>query len=453
MPLPASLNLPPRRDAAILIVDDAPANLGVLRKMMVQQGYQTFVANSGERAISIARRVHPDLILLDVVMPGMDGLETCRRLKEHPSTQRIPVIFMSARTDTDDVVAGFDIGAVDYISKPLRMAEVCARVRAQLQVRNTSATQREQAERLRTIVDSMAEGLLIIEASGRIQYANPACSRYLGCEPGVIEKKTIADLLAPQVAQEYLDYFARCADAPEFAPQPGAREVVIRKCDGGLRAMDLTLAPMAMHETLFIGLLHDITHHKRSETELQRAALLDPLTNIPNRRHFDNFVETEWQRALRSGEPLSLVVLDVDHFKLYNDTLGHPAGDLALQRVAGVLQAHAPRATDMAARYGGEEFVMLFAETDSGSAGALAEAIRSHVEALQMPHPRSPTSPWITVSIGVATIVPSQLDPMEKLFVTADRAMYMAKEAGRNRVEAVDACNSAWEAVKALVMR
>lgn len=453
MPLPATIARAPRRDAAILIVDDAPANLGMLRKMMTQQGYQTFVANSGERALSIARRVHPDLILLDVVMPGMDGLETCRQLKQHPGTQRIPVIFMSARAETDDVVAGFDIGAVDYISKPLRMAEVCARVRAQLQIRNTSDTQHEQAQHLRTIVDSMAEGLMIIEASGRIQYANPACGRYLGCSPETLEQKTLGDLLAPQVAQEYLDYFARCASEPEFEPQPGAREVVIRQCDGALRAMDLTLAPMAMHETLFIGLLHDITHHKQSETALQRAALLDPLTKIANRRHFDAFLDMEWQRAIRSGEPLSLVVIDVDHFKLYNDSFGHAAGDLALQQVAAVLQDHAPRATDLAARYGGEEFVLLFAETSSADAAALAEAIRAAVEALQLPHPRSATSGWITCSIGVATMIPTQLDHIEKLFVAADRAMYAAKEAGRNSVRQVDAGSSAWDAVKALVMR
>jgi DNA-binding response OmpR family regulator len=125
-----SLSYATRRDAAILIVDDAPENLGALRKMMVEQGYQTFVATSGERALKIAQRVHPDLILLDIMMPGMDGYETCRQLKSQPRPQRIPVIFMSARTGTEDVVAGFDIGAVDYISKPLRMpkcARACAR--------------------------------------------------------------------------------------------------------------------------------------------------------------------------------------------------------------------------------------------------------------------------------------------------------------------------------------
>jgi DNA-binding response OmpR family regulator len=114
-----------RREAAILIVDDAPANLELLRKLMSEQGYQTYVATSGERALAIAQRAHPDLILLDVLMPDMDGIETCR-LKQHPLTQRIPVIFMSAKTETEDVVAGFDCGAVDYISKPLRMAE-CVR--------------------------------------------------------------------------------------------------------------------------------------------------------------------------------------------------------------------------------------------------------------------------------------------------------------------------------------
>lgn len=453
MPLSANINFVSRPDASILIVDDAPSNLGVLRKLMADQGYQTFVATSGERAINLARTIHPDLILLDVVMPGMDGLETCRQLKEHPSTQRIPVIFMSARNDTDDVVAGFDIGAVDYIGKPLRMAEVCARVRAQLRAHTTSVTQHEQAERVRTIVDSMAEGLMIIEASGRIQYANPACARHLRCNPEAIEKKTLADLLLPQVAQEYLDYFTRCANNPESAPPPGAREVIIHRGDGSMRAMDLTLAPMVMHETLFIGLLHDITHHKQSETALQAAAMLDPLTKIANRRHFDSFVEMEWQRAIRSGEPLSLVVLDVDHFKLYNDTLGHPAGDLALQKVASVLKEHTPRATDMAARYGGEEFVLLFAETAANGAAVLAEAIRGHVEALRMAHPRSTTSDWLTVSIGVATIAPTQLDDLEQLFIAADRAMYTAKESGRNRVVAVDTSTSAWGAIKPLVMR
>jgi diguanylate cyclase (GGDEF)-like protein/PAS domain S-box-containing protein len=439
------------RTPAILIVDDAPANLGVLRAMMTRQGYQTFVANSGERAISIAQRVRPDLILLDVVMPGMDGFETCRQLKGHAGTQRIPVIFMSAKSDTEDIVAGFDIGAVDYIGKPLRMAEVCARVRAQLQLRSTSEAHIEQADRLRMIVNAMDEGLMIIDAGGRIEYSNPACERYLGYGANGLAGLALPDLLGAPLAQEYSDYFAACANAGALI-QAGAREVLIRHRDGALRAMDLTLTPMVAGEPLFIGLLHDITHHKQSETALQHAAMVDQLTQIANRRRFDSFLEQEWHRALRSAQPLSLIVLDVDHFKLYNDTLGHAAGDLCLQQVAAALQSRALRATDLAARYGGEEFVLLFAETTLDTAASLAEAIRVQIEALRLPHPRSPTSQWLTVSIGVASIVPTQFDRIEQFFVAADRMMYAAKKAGRNRVEAVGQGGAAWDEVKSLVM-
>ena len=428
------------RQAAVLIVDDAPAYLGALRSMMLEQGYQTFVANSGERALEIARRALPDLILLDIVLPGMDGMEVCRRLKAHPATSNIPVIFMSARTATDDIVAGFDIGAADYIVKPLRLAEVCARVRVQLQFRRTALSQQEQNERLRLIVDSMDEGLMMIEANGRIQYANPACDRYLGYGPGELAGRSVQDLLAPAVAQEYLAFFRRHAAHPGSSGQPGgrgAREVLIRQRDGILRAMDLTLTPMGGEQPLFIALLHDITHHKQSETALQRAALLDPLTKIANRRHFDAFLEKEWQRAIRSSQPLSLVVLDVDHFKGYNDSLGHVAGDACLQQVAMALQSHALRATDLAARFGGEEFVLLFGETGFDAACAIGEAIRAHIESLNIPNPRSTTSPWVTASLGIATIVPTACDDMLKFFVCADRAMYAVKEAGRNAVRAV----------------
>ena len=437
MSTPALAPTATTRQAAILIVDDAPAQLGMMRSMMLQQGYQTFVANSGERALSIAQRAQPDLILLDIVLPGMDGMEVCRRLKAHPATSNIPIIFMSARTSTDDIVAAFDIGASDYVPKPLRLAEVCARVRAQLHFRRTSMSQQQQAQRLRLIVDSMDEGLMVIEPSGRIQYTNPACDRYLGYANGELAGASLDDLLAPSVAQEYLELFSTSLLDPAAPNCRGAREVLIRRRDGILRAMDFTLTPMGAEQPLFVALLHDITHHKQSENALQRAALADPLTKIANRRHFDTFFDKEWQRAMRSSQPLSLIVLDVDHFKGYNDSLGHAAGDTCLQQVAMALQSHALRATDLAARYGGEEFVLLFGETGFEAACLLAEAIRAHIESLNIANPRSTTSRWVTASLGVATIVPTQLDDIKAFFVCADRAMYAVKDAGRNGVRAV----------------
>jgi len=441
--LPAAFANASSRQHAVLLVDDEACNLGALRTTMLQQGYQTFLATSGERAIDLARRVKPDLILLDIVMKGIDGIETCRRLKAHPATARIPIIFMSAKNETDDVVAGFDVGAADYIAKPLKLGEVCARVRAQLQLRSHADSQQAQTERLRLIVNGMDEGLMIIEANGRIQFSNPACDRHLGYQQNELTGVALGQLLSPGVTQEYLAYFAAWSADPETVHPRGAREVQIRRRDGTARAMDLTLTPMYAGEPLFIGLLHDITHHKQSETALQRAALLDPLTKIANRRHFDTFLEKEWLRAIRSTEPLSLVVIDVDHFKLYNDTLGHAAGDACLRKVAAALQSHALRPTDIAARFGGEEFVLLFAETSAETAFKLAESVRAHIESIELPNPRSSTSSWLTVSVGVATIVPTQQDKIESFFVAADRAMYQAKEAGRNRVVAAQDARAA----------
>ncbi len=438
-----------RRESAILIVDDALSNLDALRTTMKLEGYQTFVASSGEKALGIARRVHPDLILLDVMMPGMDGLETCRQLKLDPATEHIPVIFMSALNEAHDVVAGFERGAVDYIGKPLRMAEVCARVRARLQFHTYSASQLEQVRRLRAIVDTMAEGLMIVEPSGRIQYTNPACDSYLGHGPGELAGRAITQLLRAPVGDDFPHYFAMCATDPDRAAAEGTRAVLVHHRDGVDREMDLTLTPMQVgSEALVIALLHDFSHRKQYEISLERAALADPLTRIANRRHFDSFMTLEWQRAVRSGQPLSLIMLDVDHFKLYNDELGHAAGDAALREVAAVLAGHAPRATDLAARYGGEEFVVLFGETDPAAARTMAESIRGAIESIQLRHPRSPSGQWLTASLGVVTIVPTQLDGIGDFIEAADRAMYAAKDAGRNRIVAVNAGNKTWEAVK-----
>ncbi len=452
---PAFAPAAPDRQAAILIVDDAPASLGLLQDMLRSQGYRTFVAISGERALDLAQRVQPDLILLDVMLPGLDGLETCRRLKASPATADIPVIFVSACSDTDDIVAGFDQGAADYIAKPLRLPEVCARVRAQLNFRSASQSSTQQARRLRMIVDGMDEGLMLLGQDGRIQYANPASERCLGYSDTELAGRPLSALLAEPAANDYAAYFDHRHAGLDEALQErcrGTREVVLHQADGSLRAMDLSLSPMASGEQLYVALLHDITHHKQSETALQRAAMADPLTGIANRRQFDACLEREWQRALRNAKPLSLLVLDVDHFKLYNDLLGHAAGDQCLQALASTLQAHALRATDLAARYGGEEFVLLLPDTPHAGAAKLAESIRADVERLRVPNPRSTTSDFVTVSVGAATFVPTQFDDIRSLFLAADRAMYDAKAAGRNRVVAVGG-GYAWEAMQGALAR
>lgn len=444
----------PARQPAILIVDDAPASLSLLQDMLRSQGYRTFVAISGERALDLAQRVQPDLVLLDVMLPGLDGLETCRRLKANPATSDIPVIFVSACSETEDIVAGFDQGAADYIAKPLRLPEVIARVRAQLNFRSASQSSTQQARHLRMIVEGMDEGLMLLGQDGSIQYANPASERCLGYSGAELAGRHLAALLAKPAANDYAAYFDRQGrNEPGILERcRGTREVLLQQPDGSARAMDLSLSPMASSEQLYIALLHDITHHKQSETALQRAAMADPLTGIANRRQFDACLEREWQRAIRHAKPLSLLVLDVDHFKLYNDLLGHAAGDQCLQAVASTVQAHALRATDLAARYGGEEFVLLLPDTPYAGAAKLADSIRADVERLRVPNPRSNTSDFVTVSVGAASFVPTQFDDIRALFLAADRAMYDAKAAGRNRVVAVGG-GHAWEAMQTALAR
>ena len=374
-----------QREMALLIVDDMPDNIGVLRGMLLPQGHQIFVATSGQTAIDIASQVDLDLILLDVMMPGMDGFETCKKLKSNASTREVPIIFITARTDTQDIVEGFKLGAADYINKPLRMEEALARVQTQLQIRSYILEQREQAERMRAIVNNMAEGLLIIEADGRIQSSNPAADYLFGYAPDQLQGHSIFDLLDEASSLNYQNFFSSVAREGSALQtrQHGSSEVSIKHRNGDLISVDLSIMPMFVRQPLFVGLLHDITRHKQSETALLREASMDALTNVANRRHFDSCLRKEWQYALTNSEEISLIMLDVDYFKRYNDTLGHQAGDRCLQQVAQILKSLAQAQRGMAARYGGEEFVVLLTNSSRQQALALAEQLQTQIEALQ----------------------------------------------------------------------
>ncbi|MBC3907644.1 MULTISPECIES: diguanylate cyclase domain-containing protein [Undibacterium] len=424
------------REMALLIVDDMPDNIGVLRGMLLPYGHQLFVATSGQGALNIAAQVPLDLILLDVMMPGMDGFETCRMLKANPQTRETPIIFITAKTDTQDIVEGFNLGAADYINKPVRMEEAQARIQTQLQIRSYILEQREQAERMRAIVNNMAEGLLIIEADGRIQSSNPAADYLFGYAPDQLQGHSIFDLLDTAASQEYHHYFSRIASdgSGMQIPQHGSREVQIKHHSGAMLNVDLSIMPMFVRQPLFVGLLHDITRHKLSEHALRREASMDALTNVANRRHFDASLENIWQYAVENEQELSLILLDVDHFKHYNDTLGHQAGDRCLQQVAQVLRTIASPPATLIARYGGEEFVILLPNTGQQDAHDLACQVQSAMEARQLAHPASTCSAWVTVSIGVCSLRPNAAISSELLFLNADQAMYQAKESGRNRV-------------------
>lgn len=413
---------PQPQPGALLIVDDTPANIGVLRTLLKPRGHQIYAATSGAAALEIAARVPLDLILLDVCMPEMDGFETCRRLKASAHSQAVPVIFVNARTDSCDVVEGFSLGAADYIHKPVRVEEALARIDSQLQLRHHLRVQREQAERMQAIVNHMAEGLLLLDRALCIHKANPAAERLFGAGPDPLCGRTLPGLLAPESAAQL---------------RSGRQECTARTLGGEPLHIELTLSPLPGQPELQIALLHDISQYKHSEQVLRRLAEVDELTQLANRRQFDRGLAQAWQVAAETSQPLSLLLLDVDHFKQYNDRLGHQAGDACLQALGQLLQtlAHRPEAPAgcLAARYGGEEFALIL-PGDAEQVRAWGEALRAALSARQLPHPASTAGPWVTVSIGSATRQPRPGEDMCELFQAADAAMYRAKAEGRNRL-------------------
>ncbi|MFZ5466091.1 MAG: diguanylate cyclase domain-containing protein [Pseudomonadota bacterium] len=293
----------------------------------------------------------------------------------------------------------------------------------------------------RAIVDAQPESIAVIDAQGRIIYANNAW----------VEFGRRNDLPAPEAWSE-LNYLQACqaaakrGDADGRVVVTGIRDVL----DGNATAFRheypchspdkqrwfmMQATPLRWEGRVY-GIIshHDITERKLAEERVEAMAYMDGLTGIPNRRYFDAFMEQEWRRASRTHTPLALVMLDIDHFKQFNDHYGHQAGDECLRRIGRTLGRFAQRAGDMAARYGGEEFAVILANTELTQAAEIAEEIRTAIQALYIPHEHSPFGQCLTASLGVAAIRPNRDEPPSHLIEAADQALYVAKAAGRNRV-------------------
>jgi len=299
------------RRPKILIVDDQPTNIRVLHELF-RHDCDVFVAITGQQAIATCLAQQPDLALLDVVMGDLDGYEVCRRLKADLSTSTIPIIFVTGQTQDADEERALDLGAADFITKPIKPAIVQARVRTQLTL------------------------------------------------------KLQSDLL---------------------------------------RAM----------------------------------ARLDGLTGVSNRRKFDEDIDAAWRQGVREQTPLSLIMLDLDHFKRYNDHYGHQAGDACLQSVSRALSECLRRPYDTIARYGGEEFVCLMPNTGLEGATIIAKKMESIVRSLQIEHLGCDADQVVTISLGVASIMPTAQGNWGRLIKSADQQLYEAKRAGRACVSAIQA--------------
>lgn len=446
---------PTHSKGSILLVDDLPENLQLLSELLTQLGYNIRSVTSGRMALKTLSVKQPDLILLDIKMPDMDGYQVCTAIKADERLRDIPIIFISALDDVFDKVKAFECGGVDYITKPFQIEELVARVENQLTIqRQKTALQQEVKKRqeaeevlyqsralLVSVLNTALDGIAAMQAVRNLSTGEITDFRCLVINPVIAKafKRSREELIGKQVFKKFIqridttlfEQFIALVDTGEsleadfYYPLDEScwYHFVAVKLDDG-----------------FAITVRDITIRKQMELKLQQAnqelqllAHLDGLTKIANRRCFDEFLAREWKRLYRTQQPLSLLMLDVDYFKPYNDTYGHQGGDDCLIKIAQAVQKIVSRPADLVARYGGEEFTITLPETDLAGAVIIAEAILNAVIALNIPHQTSTVSHQVTVSIGISCLIPTVDFSFEHLIYQADQSLYLAKQQGRNR--------------------
>jgi len=460
----------------VLIVDDIPVNLGVAVEHLEARGYRVVIAQEGEEGLQRAVLVQPDIILLDVMLPGQDGFEICRRLKADAKTRNIPVIFMTALSEEGDKLAGFKAGGVDYITKPLRIGEVIARVdthlnlslmQKQLLAQNQQLQQHRQelkqqvAERTaelsssnhsleaeigerqraeaalrdserqyRSLVENTPDTIVRYDRNCRCLYANPNMIKELGGEAERILNRTLAEFPGGNPAIEYQARIGQVfADGRPTDFEWSWQSAEDRQLVSYIRLTPEFDADDGVASVLAVG--RDITEIDEYRRNIHRLAFYDVLTNLPNRALLAERMRQTIADAALQGYRFALLLLDLDRFKDVNDTLGHGVGDLLLCDVAERLQ-HCVRACDMVARLGGDEFAMLLPQVAQGEdMAALADKI---VNVFELPFQVSGTELFISASIGIA-LYPDDSTDIDALFRYADSAMYHAKKQGRNNFQ------------------
>ncbi len=450
-----------RLQEQILIVDDLPENVRLLSSLLSEQGYQVNSATDGRMALSIVKYEIPDLILLDIMIPEMDGYQVCRCLKSTEETRDIPIIFLSGLDSELDKIEAFKVGGVDYITKPFFLEEVLFRVKTQLaiiqqqqkfkQILSEQIIERKIVEQelnksralLTGVLNSSLDGVAAFEAirdrHGRIVdfrwlIANPVAAMTVGGTIDTLQGKRLFVEGSPgNLFDGLFDLFVQVVETCTVLEQEHYYNSFSLKAWFHIVAVKLGDG--------FAMTFRDISDRKQIEITLKKANLrltyqanIDSLTQIANRRRFDEYFTQEWSRCAREREYLSLILGDVDYFKAYNDTYGHQAGDNCLYEVAKGIEGAVKRPADVAFRYGGEEFAIVLPHTEGQGAIKVAQDIHRQIEALRMPHISSQVSDIVSLSLGVSSIIPDTRTSPHALISAADDALYDAKLKGRNRI-------------------
>ena len=423
----------------ILIVDDIPENIGVLAAALEKE-YDLQFALGGEQALALIAQRAPDLLILDVMMPGIDGLETLRRLRASSWGQSVPVILLTADDRVETQVSGLQLGADDFVAKPVILAVVHARVRNVLErhrlLRQLTASNLELqrlSELNAVLLSSAGQGIYSTDPEGICTSINPAALVMLGYTEAEVVGRHQHDLFHHHHpdGNAYPGRTCPILQTLRDGQQRQVDDAFVRK-DGSFLPVQLTVSAMRL-EGAIVGsevIFSDITERLTLQRELQRRATTDELTGLANRRHFFELGETERMRVSRYDHPCALLMLDIDHFKNINDTHGHAAGDLVLKAFSDSI-AKQLRATDVFGRIGGEEFAVLLPETDLAGAQDFAERLRAAVATRQTQY--ADKAIGVTTSIGVTEMLSSDTT-FDAAVLRADQRLYDAKASGRNRV-------------------
>ncbi|MDX3810183.1 PleD family two-component system response regulator [Bosea thiooxidans] len=455
--------------ARVLVVDDVPANLKLLEAKLSAEYFDVLTATSGPDALAICERGEPDIVLLDVMMPGMNGFEVCRRLKSTPATAHIPVVIVTALDQPRDRLQGLDAGADDFLTKPLDDAALFARVRSlsRLKAMTDELRNRAVASRRLGIADPLAAAAAETGLNGRVLL--------------VEDRPSVADRLQSALSAFHFVEVETDTQQAMLRATEGEFDSVLVSLDldgqdglrlcSQLRTLDRTrdISVLMMGEAenrarilrgLEIGvhdfLIRPIDRNEllaRVRTQVRRKrftdrlrdslqssmemAVLDQLTGLHNRRFMDARLAAMFDESALRARALSVLVLDVDHFKAVNDSWGHDAGDEVLKEFADRVRA-CTRGIDLVARMGGEEVVVVLPETGPKAAYVVAERIRERVEIAPFAIYRNSREIPVTVSIGVASRKAGDLSSAD-IMKRADDALYQAKAEGRNRVIAANA--------------
>ena len=446
--------------ARILVVDDVEPNVRLLEAKLTIEYYEVLTATDGASALAIAAAERPDIILLDVMMPGMDGFETCRRLKADPVTRHIPVVLVTALDGRDDKIKGLDAGADDFVTKPIDDVILFARVKSLVRLKAVMDELREREESGRRMgVDADGAGRLR-GSGGRVLIVDDSemqtdkmVSHLAGEHRPVVESDPAAALIAARGPVDLLIVNAsssgfdglrfvaqvRYSEASRRTPilaviDPADRPRLVKALELGVN--DILPRPVDPEELL-----------ARARTQIKRKryadflkqkldyslemAVTDALTGLHNRRYMAGQLQAMVGRAGQGGDPVAVMIMDLDHFKLVNDGFGHDAGDEVLREFAVRLATNV-RAIDLPCRMGGEEFVVVMPGASLEAAARVADRIRRDIEGQPFPIMGGEEGLTVTVSVGVAASIDG--DTPEALLKRADEGVYEAKERGRNQV-------------------